>query len=397
MQESVERLADDRDRGEVASEWNDAAKALAHEDRFAEAAAELEKAARLEPANSRHWYFLACVRKYLEDAEGYEHDCQEMLKRFGRNEDAPTAERTAKICLLCPRSGDELKQASDLAEQAFSDTTYQAYHSWFPMVKGLAEYRNGRHQRAIDVLSEQRGKMPEQSANVTVLLIMAMAHEGLGHHDQAVQLLRDAESLMRDKVPATPGIDSERLENWTIYRILWREANSVIAGQVIAPPARAKEYVTPPLAMPPVVPMDLLRLIDPKRDAVEGTWSIDSDGALVSDDSKSARLSIAGKVPQEYDFQVEFKRVEGDDSISQILSAQGHGFEYLMGGGPTGVTSSRWGKSTANGGRTRRRAFNWPRCAMAADMSVSCRFARIRRPRFWMEDGSSSGRPTITT
>jgi formylglycine-generating enzyme required for sulfatase activity len=77
--------------------------------------------------------------------------------------------------------------------------------------------------------------------------------------------------------------------------------------------------------------VDLLKLIDTKRDAVQDAWTLGPNG-LVSDATMPfCRLKLPYQPPAEYDFKIEFTPKATND-IRQILSAGGHSFTWLMGG-----------------------------------------------------------------
>jgi hypothetical protein len=75
--------------------------------------------------------------------------------------------------------------------------------------------------------------------------------------------------------------------------------------------------------------VNLLKLIDPAKDGVEGTWKLDN-GKLVNGPGKFVRLEIPYQPPAEYDFRVVFSRVDGANNVSQILSRQNKGFLWIM-------------------------------------------------------------------
>jgi hypothetical protein len=76
--------------------------------------------------------------------------------------------------------------------------------------------------------------------------------------------------------------------------------------------------------------VNLIPLIDVKRDAVSGTWTSDH-GTIASDASGWALLRIPYEPPEEYDFRVEFVRISGGDDVSQIFRHSGHSCMWQMG------------------------------------------------------------------
>ena len=78
--------------------------------------------------------------------------------------------------------------------------------------------------------------------------------------------------------------------------------------------------------------INLLRMIDPVKDAVAGSWSF-KDGKLWSDSTLAARIEIPYSPPTEYDFTVVFVRHEGSSDVIQILSKSGKSFQWAMASG----------------------------------------------------------------
>src|SRR5688572_18760468 len=87
----------------------------------------------------------------------------------------------------------------------------------------------------------------------------------------------------------------------------------------------------PPHPLPETPEIDLLALVDPARDAVQGTWTLEN-GRLVSDDGGASTLEIPYELPDEYTFTIEFVRRKGNDAVNQILARAGKAFVWQMGG-----------------------------------------------------------------
>ena len=80
-------------------------------------------------------------------------------------------------------------------------------------------------------------------------------------------------------------------------------------------------------------PRDLLKFIDPRRDALVGKWEI-ADGGLVSEKNRAAQLTIPYEPPPDYDFRIEFTPEETGSGGGQQLTAAGHDFWWLFFIGP---------------------------------------------------------------
>jgi hypothetical protein len=77
--------------------------------------------------------------------------------------------------------------------------------------------------------------------------------------------------------------------------------------------------------------INLMALLDSKRDAVEGVWTLRS-GKLISDKTRHAKLQIPYDPPEEYDFRIQFIRAEGDGSVLQMFTHAGRSACWNMGG-----------------------------------------------------------------
>lgn len=121
-------------------------------------------------------------------------------------------------------------------------------------------------------------------------------------------------------------------------------------GRIIPLPPPPAVDTSPVVATPPPVPppaettaaagpvVDLLRLVDPSRDAVFGTWRR-VDGGLLSDDAGAweagqgaSRLALPYRPPAEYDFRIAFTKQSGQHCVSQIFVARNQAFTWIMGG-----------------------------------------------------------------
>jgi WD40 repeat protein/serine/threonine protein kinase len=78
--------------------------------------------------------------------------------------------------------------------------------------------------------------------------------------------------------------------------------------------------------------INLLGMIDPRRNTVWGSWDTAEAGRLVSDRSPYARIEIPFQLPQEYDFRLVFERRSGAGGVTVILSRGGRQFRCEVGG-----------------------------------------------------------------
>lgn len=98
--------------------------------------------------------------------------------------------------------------------------------------------------------------------------------------------------------------------------VLWpRSSSSLVAGP------------TAPAAQPTVAAkeIDLLKLIDPKRDSVRGLWRWEGQ-TLVSPRGTDMRLQVPFSPPSEYELEIHAARMEGTHNLNIGLVASGRQF-----------------------------------------------------------------------
>jgi tetratricopeptide (TPR) repeat protein len=179
-----------------------------------------------EPASHEAWSGYAELCLLLGNEDEYRRNRTALLKRFGKTTDPVVAERTARACLLLPASGTELEQAVALADRAVTLGKGHQYYGFFMAAKALAEYRLGRFESALD----WGQKAGARGAWVPTHLVLAMAHQQLGHADEACRSLDEAAKTYDWK-----GSDG-------IIHALWREAVAGCRKAIERDPKDASAY-----------------------------------------------------------------------------------------------------------------------------------------------------------
>jgi len=171
----------------------DLARVLAPRHQLEDARAAWEKALEHDPPDHDAWYGYAQLCLFLGKEEPYQRVRKAMLERFkdSANDWWVNAERTSLACLLEPVSGDELQRAVKLADQAeaAAEKTPQHGSAYLRFLKGLAEYRQGRYERAIPLLQEATEKLPNRPGP---RLVLAMAQSQSGSANEARKSLAAA-------------------------------------------------------------------------------------------------------------------------------------------------------------------------------------------------------------
>jgi serine/threonine protein kinase len=100
------------------------------------------------------------------------------------------------------------------------------------------------------------------------------------------------------------------------------------------PPIKALENPNPAATAIPASAqgkeIDLLPLVDVKRDAVAGDWSRKGDSISVGTPPGVTVLELPYQPPEEYDFEMEFTPDGPGSNVNQYVSAGGHSFAWKM-------------------------------------------------------------------
>ncbi|MCX6910596.1 MAG: hypothetical protein NTY01_21500 [Verrucomicrobia bacterium] len=76
--------------------------------------------------------------------------------------------------------------------------------------------------------------------------------------------------------------------------------------------------------------INLLALVNPRRDAVQGHWKLAADGVTLEKPDAAGVLDLPYAPPEEYDFEVEFTPSSGNNSVNQYLAAAGRSFAWKL-------------------------------------------------------------------
>jgi tetratricopeptide (TPR) repeat protein len=132
----------------------------------------------VNPLDHNAWQGYAELCLFLGRQDEYRRARQALLARFFTTSNPYFAERTSRTCLLLPASEDELRQAETLVGRAA--TAEPPAEAWAqPYIRfsqGLAEYRQGRFDRAISAL----GGDASGALGCARRLILAMAQHRSG-------------------------------------------------------------------------------------------------------------------------------------------------------------------------------------------------------------------------
>jgi tetratricopeptide (TPR) repeat protein len=206
-------------------------------DEWDKAAADYAKATTLGTKDLEVWHVHALVRLMIGDHDGYRHVCASVLKQFGQTKDPDEASSVAWTCVLAPDAVPDQKIPMQLAEKVVSRVPRgpAALNTL-----GAAHYRAGQLDKAIQRLNEAI-QADGKGGTAWDWLFLAMAHQSLGHADEAKKWLDKAVQRIDPMTQAKPIGEatgtSQLWYNRFELQLLRREAEALIKK----PAAESKE------------------------------------------------------------------------------------------------------------------------------------------------------------
>jgi serine/threonine protein kinase/Flp pilus assembly protein TadD len=234
LSEAIEKAAGSPKQIDARAHW-----LLAH-GQFADAERDFERLVKLQPENHWHWYYRACLLAYLDKELPFRLHCRAMLQQFANAADGDTLDRTTKSALLLPNGigGD----AEALAQRAEQNLKLVPDSSWAALLKGMAEFRAGRYEQAIEWLEKCRAVPAEDypARPIAAAAYLAIARHQLTQTEEASALLegaiRQANEVLA-QVEKGGDLNHGGIENWLIAQIALREAKGIILDQPLPVPA----------------------------------------------------------------------------------------------------------------------------------------------------------------
>jgi len=202
-------------------------------------AGDLDKIISLTPGDHLLYMQSACAHLYIGDENGYRDLCRRMLRRFGNSADVLVHDRIAKTCLAGPDSMNDLTPVVEMARDNNKPGALKnvpaagALTGLFALCAGMAEYRIGNYQAALDDLGDKTESRLGIEPRATAVLFAAMAKYRMHHVDEArAELDRAHEMMKKISSPTAPIIEPDAtIQDWLICQVVCREANGLIAGQ----------------------------------------------------------------------------------------------------------------------------------------------------------------------
>ena len=166
-------------------------------------AGDLDKIISLTPGDHLLYMQSACAHLYIGDENGYRDLCRRMLRRFGNSADVLVHDRIAKTCLAGPDSMNDLTPVVEMARDNNKPGALKnvpaagALTGLFALCAGMAEYRIGNYQAALDDLGDKTESRLGIEPRATAVLFAAMAKYRMHHVDEARAELDRAHEMMK--------------------------------------------------------------------------------------------------------------------------------------------------------------------------------------------------------
>ncbi|HUG66887.1 MAG TPA: protein kinase [Pirellulaceae bacterium] len=143
---------------------------------------------------SLHLYRFALLQAWRGNGDGARRTCGNLLDRFAGTADPTIAHFAAWTCSLMPEAVGNYQGSLALAATA---TGAQPENNQFLNTQGAVLHRAGRHQEALDKLTELNRRMNEPNAKANsspayTWYFLAMAHHALGQAEDARRWLKQA-------------------------------------------------------------------------------------------------------------------------------------------------------------------------------------------------------------
>jgi tetratricopeptide (TPR) repeat protein len=190
-----------------------------------------EKFLERDPSDHEAWRGFAPLCLFLGHEDAYRKARRAILRRFGRADNGwLVAERAGVECLLLPDSSDDLRRAIRLAELAFAgEKRGEPVNPYLQFVKGLALYRNGRPEEAIDFLRTAAEMLRDRAGPG---LVLAMAQFRSGKTAEARKTLAAVVRAYNWKAARLP-VHADQSTLW-VSHVLRREAEAMILPNLSA-------------------------------------------------------------------------------------------------------------------------------------------------------------------
>jgi WD40 repeat protein/serine/threonine protein kinase/tetratricopeptide (TPR) repeat protein len=206
--------------------WVTRARDRARRSQWALAAADYMRGIESRPA-SDDWLECACVRLILDDADGYNRLCYQLIERAGPDPEPAVAYVLARTCALGPAAGVDPARAVEWGEKA---SVGLSKTPWVLHALGLARFRAGQDEQALALLTESDGYRWDGAFLDWLELALIKHHQG--HKEEAQRWFMKAVERLDQARPATGSPVSFVAIDWLEAQVLRRQVEALL-GKVV--------------------------------------------------------------------------------------------------------------------------------------------------------------------
>jgi Flp pilus assembly protein TadD len=184
---------------------------------------------RLDPNEQDYYHSMSALLARSGDVDGYRWHCAKILAVFGATNHPVFAERSAKDCLILPVAGIDLNAVARLADTAIKNGESHSYFAYFEFAKGLAEYRQGHFESAIEWMRKVLVEGSADYRDAETFLVLGMAQQRSGRLAEARAALAKSREIIETKFPKLESGDiGDYWVDWIIVDALLKEAKELI-------------------------------------------------------------------------------------------------------------------------------------------------------------------------
>jgi tetratricopeptide (TPR) repeat protein len=207
---------------------------LASVGQWEQAAPYFEKYFRLVEGEGDWWSLLVTpLPLYLDDPATYRRHCRRLLDHYGRSGDPIAVANALLWGLLVGDAGLDPRALLQMADRCLVGNEKHQEYRWMVTAKGMAEYRAGRMEQAVEWLRKADALVAERDHKAVIHFFLAMAYQRLNQAGEAKETYQQALRLVETEFGSLdryqPG--KGRWFAWPYCQVIRREAEAVLASR----------------------------------------------------------------------------------------------------------------------------------------------------------------------
>jgi tetratricopeptide (TPR) repeat protein len=194
---------------------------------WAKAVADFSRAAELNPNNFRYSEAIAAVNLFTGTPDARSEAARKFIRQWKDAENPGNRMDVVVMCSLSPDTDLDRKELLQVAEEVLRQ---QQPRDFLNLGKGMALYRCGRFEEAVDVLPEYAPETGEKTA-LLALLFRTMTHHQVGDEFASKRMLKKAQSEISELIGSPEGAlmrFQDRPVVWCMVQMALKEAEELI-------------------------------------------------------------------------------------------------------------------------------------------------------------------------